>query len=417
MGSTDAVRSPAVAPDRHTLVDALRGLALLGILVVNVEFIVQPSEIGWLANDSTVDRIVRWFVVAFGQTKVYPLFALLFGYGLAIQMANAERRGTALGPRYRRRTIGLAVLGVIHGVLFFPGDILVIYAVIGALAYRARHLDTRRLLRLGAVIYASAAVLWLLLGAVEVVVGAADPSAPADAVAILTSGSWPEVVALHFWYWLATLGILALVQGPAVLACFLVGVAMGRTDTLARPGDHLALARRARRLAPLGVLGAGIGALLVLAGGRFATLGFAVGFAVAPLMTATYIALLAIALERGWRRVGQVLQASGRMSLSVYLLESIVVSTLAYGYGFGLFGRVGPLAGVAIAIAVWAGLSLLSVGWLRHHRFGPFEWVLRSVTYGRRQTLRRSPVSTRPPGLPGPPVGRGFVGGRDQTGE
>ena len=373
---------------RHTLVDALRGLALLGILLVNIEYIVQPSEIGWLEYESTVDRVVRWLVVAFGQTKVYPLFALLFGYGLSIQMINAERRGVDPGPRYRRRMLGLVVLGVLHGILFFPGDILVIYAVVGTLAYRFRSTPTPTLVRRAAVVYGLASVVWLLLGVLEASVGADDPTAPADAVAVFTSGSWAEVVGQQFWYWLVTLGLLSLVQGPAVLACFLAGIALGRTDWLSHPDRHRLLVRRVLRLAPIGVVGAGIGATLALAGGRWATLGLAVGFAAAPIVTATYVALLAAALDRGWHRVGAVLQASGRMSLSVYLLESIVVSTLAYGYGAGLFGRVGPLAGVGLAVAVWAGLSALSVAWMRVFRYGPFEWALRSFTYGRREPLR-----------------------------
>ena len=403
-----------MSTSRHTFVDALRGLALLGILVVNVEYIVQPSEIGWLDYDSTVDRVARWLVAAFGQMKVYPLFALLFGYGLSIQMINAERRGTDLGPRYRRRMLGLVLLGIGHGVLFFPGDILVIYAVVGTVAYRFRSTPTPTLVRRAALIYGLASLVWLSLGLLEAVVGADDPTAPADAVAILTSGSWAEVIGQQFWYWLSTLGLLALVQGPAVLACFLAGIALGRTDLLSHPDRHRPLVGRVLRLAPLGVIGAGLGATLAVVGGRWSSFGFAIGFAVAPIVTATYVALLAAALDRGWRRLGSVLQASGRMSLSVYLLESIVVSTLAYGYGFGLFGRVGPLAGVALALAVWLALSAMAVVWMRAFRYGPFEWALRSFTYGRLEPIRgRAPAQS---GRPGPPEG-GFVARPEQAGE
>ncbi len=416
--------APTTPPSRHTLVDALRGLALLGILVVNVEFILQPSEIGWLGYDGTADRVARWLVATFGQMKVYPLFALLFGYGLSIQLANAERRGSPLGPRYRRRLVGIGLLGVLHGILFFPGDILVIYAVVGALAYPFRHRPTRWLLRTAAIVYGLAALVWLLLGSAEAVFGADDPTAPADAVATFTSGSWVEVIGLQVGYWLVTLGILSLVQGPAVFACFLVGIALGRTDILARPDDHRPLARRALTLAPLGLAGAALGATLTLLGGRWVTLGFAVGFAIAPLVTAGYVALLAVGIDRGHRWLGSTLQASGRMSLSVYLLESIVVSTLSYGYGFGLFGRLGPVAGVALALAVWGGLSLLARWWMRRFRFGPFEWALRSFTYGRLEPIRPSPPPTpvtappsSPAAEPDPGPGSGFVAGADQTGE
>ena len=367
---------------RHSLVDALRGLALLGILVVNIEFIVQPSEIGWLHYNTTIDRLVRWFVFAFGQTKVYPLFAMLFGYGLSLQLASARRRRSELAPRYRRRMIGMAILGVFHGVLFFLGDILVLYAAIGGFAYRFREVGTRKLLRLATIVYGLAAIVWIAIGALDVLGDGTPPTAAADAVATLANGSWSEVISLQFWYWLVTLAILTVVQGPAVFASFLVGIALGRTDVLARPGDHVALFRRVLCWAPLAIAGASLGAALLVIGGRWETLGFAIGFAIAPGLTATYIALLALVLANGRRWLSSLLEASGRMSLTVYLLESVILSTMSYGYGFGLFTHVAPTAGVLLAIAVWISLSVFSFVWMRAFRFGPFEFGLRWFTYG-----------------------------------
>lgn len=377
--------------DRHDFVDALRGFALLGILLVNIEFIVQPSEIGWFNYTDGSDAAARWLVVALGQTKIYPLFALLFGYGLAVQLQRAKPGSDALDSRYRRRMIGLVILGVAHGVLFFPGDILVIYAVVGSLAYRLRHRSTRQLLRIAAWTYALASLGWLALGLLEAVVTdpeSAVPIASADALRVLGEGTFVEVVVVNFFFWIVTLGILAIVQGPAVFASFLAGVALGRTTLLAQPERHGSTAIKALRWMPLGLIGAGVGATLTIVGGRWATLGFAVGFAAAPLVTAGYLGGLALVLPH-LRRVSAVLQASGRMSLTIYLLESIVATTVAYGYGFGLFGTVGPIAGVGLALAIWLVLSAFAVVWMRFARFGPFEWLLRSFTYRRRQPLRR----------------------------
>jgi uncharacterized protein len=211
---------------------------------------------------------------------------------------------------------------------------------------------------------------------------------PAEAFSILNEGSFPEVVAVHAFYWIVTLGILLIVQGPAVFAAFLAGVALGRTRLLADPDRHQELAWGVPRWAPLGLVGGGLGATLTIVGGRWESLGFAIGFASAPLLAAGYLAALALALRR-FRRVSAVLQASGRMSLSVYLLESVLVTTLAYGYGVGLFATTGPLAGVALAFGIWLALSAFSVAWMRVARFGPFEWLLRSFTYSRWQPLRR----------------------------
>ncbi|MGI9616923.1 MAG: DUF418 domain-containing protein [Acidimicrobiales bacterium] len=387
-----AVPGPALGADRHGFVDALRGFALLGILLVNIEFIVQPSEVGWFDYTTGPNAAARWLVVALGQMKIYPLFALLFGYGLAVQLQRAKPGSDALDSRYRRRMIGLVILGVAHGVLFFPGDILVIYGVVGSLAYRLRHRSTKQLLRIAMWTYALASLAWLVLGLLEgLATDPADSAAPvasADALRILSEGTFVEVVVVNFFFWIVTLGILAIIQGPAVFASFLAGVALGRTTLLAQPEQHRSTAIRALRWMPLGLIGAGVGATLAITGGRWATLGLAVGFAAAPLVAAGYVGILALVLPR-LRRVSAVLQASGRMSLTIYLLESIVATTLAYGYGFGLFGSVGPIGGIGLAVAIWLALSAFAVVWMRFARFGPFEWLLRSFTYGRWQPLRR----------------------------
>ena len=381
--------------NRHMFVDSLRGFALLGIVLVNIEFIVQPSEIGWLHYSSASDRAVRWLVVALGQTKIYPLFALLFGYGLTVQLnRSVDGSGSDLWLRYRRRMIGIGLLGVLHGVMFFPGDILAIYAVIGAFSFRFRNKPSKTLITTGAAVYATATAGWLILGAFDAV--AYSPVAPvsADAVQVLGNGSFGEVVVVHFFYWLVTLAVLTAVQGPAVFASFLVGIALGRTNILAEPSRHRERSNRALRWSIPGLCLAAVGATLSLLGGRWDALGFAVGFGGAPLVASGYIAGLAHILARR-HRLSALLQAAGRMSLTVYLLESVVASTIAYGYGLGRFGETGPLAGVAIAGSIWLTLSGFAFAWMRYARFGPFEWALRSFTYGQRAPLRADTSAQR----------------------
>lgn len=378
---------PTTGAQRHHFVDALRGFALLGILLVNIEFIVQVSDLGWSQFTSTTDQVVRWLVAAFGQTKVYPLFAVLFGYGLSLQLSRAKD-DVALAKRYRRRMLGIGILGVIHGIVFFPGDILVIYAVVGALAFRYRSVATSKILRKAAVVYVIAAVVWLVIGALELIEGVADPTVADGVISTFTSGSFGEVVAVQSGYWLATLAILAFVQGPAVFSFFLVGIALGRSDLLSHPTRHIDQAKTVlRRYALVGVVGAAIGASMTVPGGRWGTLGFAVGFAAAPALAASYLAALSLTIGKGgW--LARALQTSGRMSLTVYLMESVVASTIAYGYGFGQFGKTGPLAGVLLAVGIWLGLSLVAVVWMKYARFGPLEWALRSFTYKKLQPMR-----------------------------
>jgi uncharacterized protein len=184
------------------------------------------------------------------------------------------------------------------------------------------------------------------------------------------------------------------VQGPSALAAALAGVVLGRGDLLARPDRHRVLARRVLvRTAPLGLLGGALAATFLVAGERddaAGVIGFGLQFAFAPLLTVAYVAGLALLIGAAPRGPAALLESGGRMSLSVYLLESVVAATLAAGYGAALYGDVGPAAGLALSVAIWGALMVASHAWLRVARFGPFEWLLRSFTYGRAQPLRRS---------------------------
>lgn len=369
----------------------MRGAALLGIVVVNAEFILQHANLGWQHDQSVPDLITRWLVTTFGVLKVYPLFALLFGYGLSVQLDRASQRGGSIGWRYGRRLAGLAVLGVLHAILFFPGDILVVYAVVGLLAYLLRRRSSASLVRIAVAVYASASALWLLAGVVFLVTGTplAEPVTDASQQ-VLARGSFAEVIEQHRMMWPETLVAIAIVQGPAALACALVGVALGRTDVLINQAAYRGRARRVLIAAgSLGFVGAAVGATLALQSAEFAALGLLVGFVAAPAVAASYVAALMLTWNRLPAFFSALLQASGRMSLSVYLLMSVVLSTLAYGYGAGLSGQLSPPTGVLLAVGVWGGLSVFATLWLRFARFGPAEWLLRSCSYWRLQPLSR----------------------------
>lgn len=388
----DEVLKHTVGPTRvgrrDQLVDGLRGLALLGIVIVNVEFIMQHADIGWSKNTSAVDLAVRWFVVTFGELKIYPLFALLFGYGLAAQFDRALATGSPLRVRYARRMIALVILGAVHAVLFFPGDILIVYAAAGTIVFLMRRLPSASLIRAAVVIYAVASGVWLLVGTALALSGSSLDEPTSDAIAhTLADGSFGEVVNQHLTDWPTTLFFLALIQGPAAIAFMLAGMALRRTDILANPTRHRAAARRALIIVgPLGLIIGGIGAVLAIRGVEFGGLGFAISFLAAPPLSLAYVAALMLGWNRIPTRVRHLLQAAGRMSLSIYLLESVALSTLSYG--FGLLGRLSPLGGVLLAISVGVALSIFASAWLRCARFGPAEWVLRSVTYWRIQPFR-----------------------------
>src|SRR6056297_476963 len=186
------VHPPMTGAPRALMPDYLRLFALFGIVVVNIQYIAF-SALGSFADsagDTTLDAITLWLVNGLALLKTYGLFSFMFGVGLGFLMRSAARRGLPFGRVYRNRMIGLAVLGIAHGCLFFPGDILTIYAVTGSILYLIRNWPVRRLVRVGAALLVLQAVIAppLLLAA---------PETPPDIAAIERSFHYPW--AAFFW--------------------------------------------------------------------------------------------------------------------------------------------------------------------------------------------------------------------------
>jgi uncharacterized protein len=393
---TSAPSAPIAAGEREHAVDVLRGLALLGIVVVNMEYYAQPVLSGWLEAAGGLDGAARWLSIAVFQAKSYLVFSVLFGYGLGIQLARSAAAGSPLGRRYARRLVGLFLLGTLHGVLLFAGDILMAYAVLGALLWPLRRTGDRELLFIAGALAVLSALGAILIGLTTAIEGGPAVGVPDTSAAVrgIAEGAIGEQIAQR----VADLGyaqlIVFLLQGPMVAAAFLVGLLLARRGLLANPAAHRAALRRMLRVClPIGVVGSTLGAtLIVVVGGAAGGAGLALQLLVAPFSSLGYMAGVALLVASGrlTRPLARV-AAAGRMSLTVYLGESIVAMLLFTGVGLGLYGQVGPALGLAIAVATWLGFLVFAALWWRAFRFGPFEWLLRSFTYWRLQPLRRAP--------------------------
>jgi uncharacterized protein len=384
--------SPPTGPtrQRHGLVDALRGLALLGILIVNLEFIASDPNQGWDGFDSAWDLVGRWIGITFFQLKSYLVFALLFGYGVAI-MARS-RTTTRFAPRYLRRMALLLVLGILHSVFFFVGDILVSYAILGTALLAVHHWPDRRLLKLATGLYAAALVVVLL---VAVAIAVSPPEA-ASSSSVYANGSFLEVARERIDMLPVALLVIGVLNWLSIAATFCIGIVLGRSDVLSNPARHLVAARRAFRVcAPVGFGLCGIAGVVILTGEeRTVGWGPAIGLVLenvgGPIAVVGVVAGVIVASQRGWwRPVERSLAPGGSSSLSAYIGESVIASFLFCGYGFGLIGEIGPLAILPVAVSIYLTLEVAAQLWLRRHRQGPLEWLLRSVTYWRAQPLRR----------------------------
>lgn len=410
----EAVRAAPTAPsERIALIDVLRGFALLGIFTVNIALFSHPIEYTTLTIEHAngLDAAIAWLTRVLAEGKFYSLFSMLFGLGFAMQLARAQQRGGSIVPVYLRRNFILLIIGVLHGLLLWVGDILVPYAVGSLVLLLARKAKDRTLLIWAAILlilptlFLVAALGMMTLarmspeGATEIdavfTAQAAITQAELDqAYAVYGSGNFAEITAQR-WHDLLKMWGLTLFIFPNILAMFLVGAVVGRRGLLRDSAAHRALFRRVL------IWGGSIGLLLniVYATGIanqdrtiptwslvVVTLAQAIG---APLLAAAYAAGIALLWQDpDWQRRLRGLAPAGRMALTNYLLQSVIATTIFYGYGFALFGQVGATLGLAIVFAIYALQVAWSPWWLARYRFGPMEWLWRSLTYWRFQPMR-----------------------------
>ncbi|MFD0340525.1 DUF418 domain-containing protein [Streptomyces sp. NPDC127117] len=373
-------------------VDALRGFALAGILAVNLMTTAgPPGARDLLAEVHAADGAVQWLVVLLAQSKFYLLFSFLFGYAFTLQMDSAARAGARFVPRMSRRLAALFVLGFAHAVLLYSGDILMVYALLGLVLLAARNAGPARAWRAALWVFGAAGGFLLLIGLGLALFDPAGAGASAPANAELTAayrGGFAEVVGANIRALPEILAAVVL-MGGFVVAAFLVGFVAGRRHWLGAAvlADRARLRRILLTGLAVGIPGAAFSAAAIVGplSERWLLLGLAVGMAAAPALSAAYATgLLLWFATPGGAATARVLAPAGRMALTNYLTQSLVMALVFSGYGLGLYGRTGAAAAVGGGIVLYAGQLALS-GWLmRRYRLGPVEWLLRTVTLWAR---------------------------------
>lgn len=385
---------------RFAALDTLRGVALLGILMVNLPFLAHPLYDGGGQNylEAPLDRVAAWLVAFAFQAKFYVLFSFLFGYGLSLQLGSAKAREHALGPRYARRLVGLAVFGVLHAVFFFIGDILVSYALLGIALWFVRDWSPRALLKLAAVMMGLAALarIALALGGELSPAAQEEFAALADQARAYYLGSFWDGVQQRLRDLVVFYIFTPLFNWPTATAMFALGLAAGKVGVFAKLERYRPLAKRALPWALL--LGIGGNALFATVGGFGGGVEVGVGGAVAlgtlealaaPALTFVYVVgVLWLARRPGWAGVLGPVQAAGRMSLTNYIGQAIIASYLFNGWGLGLYGQVGAFGCLLLTLAIFTFQLFASSAWLRYFRQGPDEWLLRSWTALEWQPFR-----------------------------
>jgi len=397
---------PVAEGERQTMIDALRAIALLGIVLVNVAAYrsgVAPSlSAGGGALGGTVDPLTVG-LAALTEGRFYPLFSFLFGWGFAVQDARSRVRGRSVVGPWLRRSAVLLGLGVLHAVFFFDGDILVTYAIVGALLPLVRRVPTAWVAAVGGTMLVFQALFTAGLVALSVA-AAGDPvevraDVRADMVAdaeVYATGSFLDVARHRAGDMVLNVPFGLLSVGGTVGGMMLLGVAAARLGW-SDPRRWPPALRRAA--VPAWVVGILLSVPAVWLAGHGAVWPDDAGQAAlswllyALLGPAVALAWAAVVLRTGevpaLRRAYDAVAPAGRLSLTIYLSQSVVFSLVFNGYGLGLGTEVGLGVAVAMAVALWLVQVVLARAWLHWFTMGPLEALARAVAYLRWTPLRR----------------------------
>ena len=398
---------------RIALLDVLRGFALLGILMVNLPLMNAPmtTEVGKFAlwTDPANTLASQW-IRFFFTSKFYVLFSLLFGVGFYLFTARGDSTGVSMVPLFRKRLFWLLLFGVAHVTLLWYGDILVVYALVGFVLLLFRKVKVKTMLIWAAILLSIPILLTggfglLLRLAMSVPETAAGIQAAfdeafvnielltAEALHVYKDGSFSEIFSMRMReYGMMVSAFVYFI--PNVLAMFLLGMAMARTGRFTHSDENRRFYKKLLVWClPFAIVGnlmlthyaakstmvqVDMNSLLYLTGSTIGGVSLAM----------VYLSLFYQLFHQRWmQRIASWLAPMGRMALTNYLMQSIIATTLFYGYGFALYGTINTWQGILITFGIFGIQLVWSRYWLNRYRYGPFEWLWRSLTYGKKQLM------------------------------
>ena len=403
---------------RHISLDAMRGFAVMGILAMNIIGFAMPE---WAyvspaayGTGTLADQIAWAFSFIFIDGKMRGLFSLLFGASMMLIIDRATAKGESPAQVHYRRMAWLAMFGLAHYFFIWAGDILFLYAIIGMIAFRFRNWPPARLIKVALIIFAVGLAIWgIQFGGLQVFqYFATQPDASADTARqfremmastdlafdiapdlALHRGSYAAITMSKLDDWAEPL-LLVVQSASETLPLMMIGMAMQKSGFLTGDWGAADYRRWAMRMLPAGLLLTLVLAVWMVAVDfdRIAVLAVFYFWGGVPRMMLTigYAALLIMLIDRYRNHMMLArVAAAGRAAFSNYLGTSIVMTTIFYGYGFGLFGNVGRAGLWLFVLGAWAVMLLWSKPWLMKCHYGPLEWLWRSLARGKMQPMRR----------------------------
>lgn len=412
---------PMQSQERIETLDMIRGFALLGILIVNMALYNSPALYFEILGKSewvgVWDTITSSFINIFIQGKFYSIFSFLFGLGFAIFFERAKGKTTKPKPLFYRRLFILLLIGLIHALFIWFGDILVTYALLGFLLPPFFNQKSKTILKWAFSLFA---IFILFMVLAMGLLGFAKRVLPEETFSEMVvqplladiekgiessyhsygQGTFAEITAQRFSdFSFAFSQIFTLIF--TLFPLFLLGLYAGKRALFQNLGANNVFIKKTW----IWSLVVGLSMSIV----KF-TFKYLMGTDILSFNTAIYTSvgifadtglsifyitsILLLYQNRKWKLRLKPLTYTGRMALSNYLFQSVICTTIFYSYGLGLYGKVGVALGCVFSITIFTMQVLISKYWLKHYRFGPVEWLWRSLTYGKLLQIKHPESNT-----------------------
>lgn len=375
--------------NRLAYLDLLRGFAILGILISNLPILAEPP-FSMVVHHNDLSSWVKLFSLFFISGKFFLIFSFVFGYGFTILLASSERNGYDAKIIFFRRLFGLFFLGILHATLFFNGDILVSYSLLGVVLYFSRNMEDSKLFKIVGLFWFISLLCYGVLGIISHYSLIGDPNLTARMIEESMngySGSFFSAVIQRVKELSYTFPFILFFNWPSAFFMFLIGLYLGRTESLANP--ELLFERFKGKwvwIVLLGIIGNSLFSF-----GQMKETSYLVSFVSTSMLAiggVCFALIYCYALYQFSKsenfilsKLREAMKKAGTMSLTNYLSHSIILSFIFNGWGLGLYGKLKPEIALLITIPLYGFNLVFSSIWRNYFSMGPFETILRKFTY------------------------------------
>lgn len=403
--------NPLEQGKRIITLDIIRGFALFGILLVNMQYFNTPKFFMVGSDmrlfDGTANQLANHFISIFATGKFFTIFSFLFGLGFYIFIERIQEKGLPSLRFYRRRLVFLFILGLIHGILIWSGDILLPYSLAGFFLLLFRNSQIATIKKWAIALFG---IFTVIIGFLYYLSTIAEKISNSDlaytqlveqALIIYQNGSYAEILAFRLGEEVPLVLLNLMIVVPVVLSVFLFGLYVGKKGVLKNIHEHKHWIAGVWKKNLIYFVTLTIASLLLKTDAVIVPV-YAHDAVIEMLNYITgligsffYItSLTLICLKDQWLFRLKFLAPVGQLALTNYLMQTIICIFLFYSFGLGLFGNVTPVLGIVLTITIFFIQIIFSNYWLRKFKYGPVEWLWRAFTYNKRPKMIRNKVKS-----------------------